>query len=404
MRTLAKERSARFGTMREVVEALWTVLGGRPAPVPGGVGAVASAPTEQAPVQITPPRVTPEALAPTESLSGPPVATGPAPAPARKPPWVLPVVMGVVVVAGAGAWAVKRATTHAAPQATASASASASTTAPPVSANPEAVRLYALGNETWRTDSDMAGFDAWQRAVQLDPELRQAQVRIAAYGWMYPDVNAAAAYEVARKCEGALDARDRALLDAVAPLHARPVDQAMVASATQRAVDAFPDDPGILYLRGITRGGPDPAASLPDYDHIIQIDPQFVHAYAYKARTLEGLGRRMEADATLVACNAANPAPTFCTSDAITALGESGRCAEAESMARRFVALRPSKPAGYNWLALALAARAAPPEAIEAAMDQTLARETPGTSELLSRTHREPCPGQDIVRKLHGST
>jgi eukaryotic-like serine/threonine-protein kinase len=380
MRTLAKERRTRFSTMREVVEALWAVLGGRPAPVSGGAAADAVAPTVAGPVALTPPKFTPEALAPTEALSGPPVSTGPTmkPPPARRS-LVLPLGLVLLVVASAAAWAVRRSRATAAPM-TATASASASAAPAPVSTNPEAARLYAEGSEIWRTDSDMAGISAWQAALKLDPDLCQANVQIAALGFTWPDLNPGGALEAARKCEKRLDARDRALLDAVAPLLATPVDRAGFLATTQRAVEAFPDDLECLYVRGCALSESDPAAATAVFDHVVQLDPRFVHAYSAKAQLLEQQGRLAEAQETLTACTAASPGSVLCGYVSVELLRASGKCGDIEALARRFVSARPSSPAGYSWLSIGLVGRGAPVEAVEAALEQQLQRATPGTT------------------------
>jgi tetratricopeptide (TPR) repeat protein len=295
--------------------------------------------------------------------------------------------IGLVVVAGVGAWAAKRAHATAAPQATiGSASGSASAAPAPVSSNAEAARLYAEGWETWRTDSNVEGIGAWQRAVKLDPELCPAQLRLALYALGLPDRTGPVAFEAARRCAPKLSERDRALLEVAAPLFAPRWDQSAFAATAAKIALAFPDDPEVQYARAEGLASSDPAAAVTAYDRVIQLDPKFVHAYVGKQAALARLGKTEEAERALRDCLAASPGAVFCAFAERHILLETGRCADTESVARAFIQDRPSNPAGYGWLADALLGRGAPQEAVEAALEQ--ARERYGPEALGEYTTR----------------
>jgi tetratricopeptide (TPR) repeat protein len=226
----------------------------------------------------------------------------------------------------------------------------------------------------------MQGIGAWQRAVKLDPDLCPAQLRIAIYGAAYPDVDAPVAFEAARGCAATLSDRDRALLDVAASLFAQAPSLAGLAAAVGKIAPSFPDDPELQYLRAIALSQSDPAAAVAAFDRVIQLDPKFVHAYSSKQLVLTRLGKTEEAEQAIVACLGANPGAVLCGFAELQILLGSGRCAEAESEARAFITNRPSNSAAYDWLSSALMARAAPEEAVEAALEQSQQRQVHGTT------------------------
>ncbi len=394
MRTLAKDRTARFSTMRAVVEALWPLLGARPAPLSGGDGALAAAPTEEVPTPpvspgaTTPPRFTPEALAPTAAQGLPAVATQTrlAPVPRRPRRW-LRVPLALLLVGIVGAWALRRkhpemaptvpvASAPEVPTNAVDATAAAPTASRSVSSNPEAARLYAEGNEVWRTDADGGGLMLWERALKLDPDLCEALVRVATL--TSGGRGQLVAFEKARRCADRLDDRSQALLTAFAPAFKGPAGQDELLATTKAAADAFPNDPFILYLRAVALTQSEPPAALELLDRITAIDPRFVHAYWLKASLLQQLGHGSEAERTIDACLAVSPGSGLCGLERGNRLRNEGRCREAEAFARETVSLRPSAPFGYLWLAQDLLARAAPREAAERATQQGLQLMPPG--------------------------
>jgi serine/threonine-protein kinase len=389
-RAMAKAKDARFPTMHGVVAALTQAIGA-PVPTPPSqpVGVDVTGKTAEAPAARTPGHVTPEALAPTVAA---PSASSPVVPPRRRRGIAL--MLGfVAILAGAG-WAARRARAVASAQGPV-ASATASAAPAPVSTNAEAARVYAEATETWRTDSMHDGARGWQHALQLDPGLCEAQVRIAALAEM-PD-GKWSAFEAANRCAGRLSARDRALLDAVAPEYATPVDAAEVAAAAERAVVAYPDDPEILYV-GALRSSREDDARVALLDRVIAVDPHFVPAYAVKAELLAGMGRDTDAAATLRACQIASPDSVRCTSAAYTMAIAAGRCADAETLARHFIAQHPSRSQGYEWLGRALLGEGAAREAIETAFEQGASRNpNADTTGGLARTLRTLTGGDFAV-------
>ncbi len=255
----------------------------------------------------------------------------------------------------------------------------------PVSSNDEARRIYEEATRTWQRDSHRNGIAGWERAVALDPDLCAAWLRLALFDETL-DAHRPERAERVRACKGRLSPEDQALSDLLPGLMADPPDGTSFEAAVQEAAARFPGSSEIAFVGelGAQRSGRRDAA-VAWANRAIAIDPRFAQAYARKAEALRTKGETELADEALRACIAAAPANVLCSYYLLASLELSGRCADAEQFARRFIEERPSSGAGYRWLARALVGTGAPREAAEEAEQQGEAREGDAASASVQR-------------------
>ena len=164
----------------------------------------------------------------------------------------------------------------------------------------EALELYRKALAEFRKGSGSPWFSMLMHAVELDPTLAEAHVRIAA-ALLY-HVNADVTREHYRKAmdlSGTLQEKDRVLLDAIEPLILQqPSDWAESIRRFSKAVEKFPNDAHFwFYLAMVTANFEDFGKSNEYLVRAIDLDPGFGNArsslalnVAYEGRF--GSGRR----------------------------------------------------------------------------------------------------------------
>jgi serine/threonine protein kinase len=134
---------------------------------------------------------------------------------------------------------------------------------PPRSSNPEAVRVYLEGLQADHDGRRKEAKQAYFRALELDPKLAPALLRVALRGLETND--SAPSDKIREYFRGALtyraslDERDQAWLDAWEPVMQRePSDQAETIRRLRAALQRFPKDPEIAAdLVGMICSSPD---------------------------------------------------------------------------------------------------------------------------------------------------
>ncbi|MEQ9317891.1 MAG: protein kinase [Polyangiaceae bacterium] len=345
-RTLAKDPALRFATITDAASALER----------------AHTPRRQS---FVPPVADPLlSLAPTQPV-------------VRARRWRLPLMMaGWLAVLGVGA-AFHRCTEAppAAPNAPSGATASSSPRAvtdleAPETTSPAALAAYQSYLTGYRSGS--RSLEELNRAIELDPELAVAHVRLAlrSYVWQ-PDtarIHAAKAISLRDR----LVPRDRAMLSMVEPLvMAQPADHAAWLVAATEATNAFPHDAELRWFQGWAYGmnrQVDQARRA--FREATELDPGFAWAWQFLAESNAKRGHVDEARGQVDACLEANPAADTCRLIRIVLQSTAGRCADVLEDIDRLLLAQPGDVPMLERRSFALVALGKPYEAAEA----TLAR------------------------------
>jgi len=352
-KTLAKTPRDRFACMEDVAEAIEPYL--------------TRASHEQLVVDSTEPPAPPS------------VST---PAPARRRRWLLPALALAVATGAAGAtvaWCrngpatVQDGSTSAPAISAASASVAASGVRLPRSAVPQAALAYDAALESLRDASLMSALTNLHRAVQLDPSLGAAHLRLAWLSATSGDLAAARAeLQLTRDLRGSLDDRDLALLEIVeAHALAQPPDPSAATRLAAAASSRWPADAELAFVLGryaLLAG--DTSVALAALDRALKLDPRFSLVWWARAIEAEDRGDIDGALAAYDACVALSPGAASCLRSRAVHAAQRGDCARVEHDARRLVGIEPNGPRAYEFLARALAALDRPVDAVRSALEQ----------------------------------
>ncbi|MEJ7732226.1 MAG: protein kinase [Polyangiaceae bacterium] len=295
-----------------------------------------------------------------------------------------------LAVLGAGGWLVWRreaagGTDQESPGSTSTASASgAATGAPdaapkptavtelpiPPSRSEEARTAYAAATRAIRDANGQAFEDQLRRAVQLDPEMAAAHLRLALIHVLYFGGDRSAAREPwsrAVSLRGTLSERDRLYLDALEPFVARqPPDRMETGRRLESLTQRFPADAELFDTLGFILAGWDDERSLGAFRRSIEIDPDFANSWQAIGYLHAASGRDEEALSALDRCLAVAPGSPDCLGERANFLGDRGRCAEMDATIRNALAANSGiMPNWHNLRVAALVALGRPEEVIE---------------------------------------
>ncbi|WP_394834946.1 protein kinase [Pendulispora rubella] len=218
--------------------------------------------------------------------------------------------------------------------------------------------LIAIRQATWEL-----AHAAFEKAAAADPMCPEVQLQRMMTGTPVLSVSQwREEFHHALSLRDAMSERDRALLDAYAPVVAsEPADYEEAARRFEVAASRFPRDVEILFLAGLARLviTPDPRAveyCLALTRQAIDIDPQDANAWEVKAKALMSLERYDEAMVALDTCLEIARGSTDCLYDRIHIHRLLGQCSAAATDARRWVANAPASKRAYFELASSLAA------------------------------------------------
>jgi serine/threonine-protein kinase len=329
----------------------------------------------------------------------------------------LAVVAGAVAIAAtalAARFVVTREPPPAAPAIDAATPAAASvyvlTDAPtPESQSVEARAAYRAGLQASRDGAAAQAFDAFQRAVTLDPTCAAAYVRLADMALGESDLGTARpALAKAMALRGTLPPRERDLLDVDEPLVLRtPPDMNEALRRVNAHIAAAPGDAEWRLMRAyVEMLGSDWRAAGADAHRARELDPQFGLAFLVEGFALDALGHDDEALATFDACVRAVGPQGTCLAQHAALLADRGDCdglaADAESM----IAAAPDVSVGYHYRRWALVAKGAPRETLAAATAQrtaTITASIRAVKDVLSRESDAMAFGDfdAVVRTAH---
>ncbi len=267
--------------------------------------------------------------------------------------------------------------------ATATAPASARPTAVtdlplPPSSNPEAIAAYRAAMQAYR---DASGPRVHlQRAVDLDPSLAAAHLRLATLHGTAETGAARDSYRRAVGLRASLTERDVALLDALQPFLGRdPADLAEWERRMTEIVSRWPLDADLLmqlvltyWVRGKFRD------TEPLLDRVLAIDAGNANAHHARAAAKMYAGEYDAAKTEFDECLRISPAAVSCMSRRVALLTTLGECAGVEADARRMIMAYPEWAYGYDVLARALAARGRPQPLVLETFRQAWARAPAG--------------------------
>jgi eukaryotic-like serine/threonine-protein kinase len=227
---------------------------------------------------------------------------------------------------------------------------------------------YQQALAAFRDGSFASSESSLNRALELDPLMAPAHLRLALGDGSHWAVDSARRhYQTARQLRGTLDDRDNELLDAAEPLLARdPSDAVEWERRMAHLGDAHLGDPEIAYYvatalseRGeITRG-------LNVLARALAADPDYLADAALKVELLSYVGDFTGALDLGATCASRS---SECAERRLSLLAALGRCEEVEREARDGVAAHPDTLDAYVLLADARAVKGASLEALSETM------------------------------------
>ncbi len=173
---------------------------------------------------------------------------------------------------------------------------------PPKTEHKEALAAYRQGLQGYR--SGERNLDALQRAVELDPTLAAAHMRLAVRRFSFePDAARAHATEAIRFAEK-LSVRDRRYLAMVQPMVlSQPRDAKTWLERANEAVEAFPEDAEFWFLRGwaLSANG-EKDAGRKAFRRATELDPAFAWAWQFLGESQAVAGDLTAAQASFDSC------------------------------------------------------------------------------------------------------
>jgi eukaryotic-like serine/threonine-protein kinase len=243
----------------------------------------------------------------------------------------------------------------------------------PTSGNQQAMAAYKSALQAFRDGSWQRARKHLEQAVEHDPSLAIAQLRLAmTYGGEEGLADLARkAFRAAAAGRHQLGARDVLLLDAYEPVMLRtPPAVDVQAERLAAASVAYPRDAEFAFLAAITKqllGDLDGA--LPFARRASALDAHYADGWQVLGIVQARLGRSEEAIEAFERCVDTSATAADCLVDLMVLHSLAGACDQVLRHARAMVA-RSGEFQAYHWLATALAATGAGDEAVGEALTQ----------------------------------
>jgi serine/threonine-protein kinase len=363
-RALAKKPADRFPDVRSFARALQAAIGASASLPPPASGTLATARTE---------------LAPT-------------PAPSRDRPRTRTArlaagAVAISVAASVVAWraTAQRSTTPSA--AAAAVTTAASDAAKPIvyaavvagsTASPAAQAAFRQGMRLWATARARDAGRAFDRALDVEPELASAHLaRALVSNVLADDLGDEARRHLAAAARGkdALTKRERALLEAVTPGFSDPPDWREEARRLDALAGGGPCDAQLLDLLACTLTKLDDyPAALRAFDREAACDTESTAVYSVQAQILELQGDEAGGRRVFAECVRRDPSSTECREGLLAMQAAAGQCSEMAAAARDYAAIVPDSATAYALRADAAVGTDEPVETIEALLKLKWAR------------------------------
>jgi len=247
----------------------------------------------------------------------------------------------------------------------------------PQSTNAAAIDDYKAGVQAYRDGKWRETVRLFSRAQKTDPSLAAAQLRGAWTTLLYGEANepGVTLLDLARNHRAALGPRDRAMLDAIAPLYLAPPAPKTSEPLVRAAIAASPNDAELHFLLGYVLGEVgDWSNAEAALDEALRRDPSFGAALNWKGMILQRQGKHAAAIAAWDRCVASSSNATACLRGRENVFEIDGQCARADGDLRMLLSLEENEPTWRRRLAKVLYALGKPREAVELALKQA---ETP---------------------------
>jgi tetratricopeptide (TPR) repeat protein/predicted Ser/Thr protein kinase len=233
----------------------------------------------------------------------------------------------------------------------------------PQSKSPEAVAAYAAAMQGIRDGNWGYVESHLERAIDLDPGMAVAQLRLAIVLYDTPRMGLARdAFGRALLGRASLSERDQVLLNAYEPLIYRdPPDRGELARRLRAATERYPRDAEMAAC--LSYAVREPEEILRAARRTVELDPQYADGWQMVGQSLFKLGRTQEALSALDRCVALSPATADCRAERGLLQASEGHCAEMDDNLRRAVS-SSNNGMWQDYRAAALFALGRPPEAI----------------------------------------
>jgi serine/threonine-protein kinase len=235
----------------------------------------------------------------------------------------------------------------------------------PKTSSPDAEAAYALAMQLFRDGSVNLAAISLNRALRFDSNFAAAHVHLAVLG-LGTRLEQRNHFLSATRLRSSLGERDLALLQiAEARLLGDRPDFEEARKRARVAAERFPDDPYIAMLHGDALFDLGRATeAYAENERALRLDPKFAYALVSRAAMMERSGDVEGALAAADRCVAISPSAGTCLRMRADIFDRRGSCDALEADARRMVSIEPEGYAAYSYLAMALVARGAPPEAV----------------------------------------
>ncbi|HTV26051.1 MAG TPA: protein kinase [Polyangiaceae bacterium] len=277
----------------------------------------------------------------------------------------------------------------------------------PQSKSPEALVAYRAALQGIR-DGNWGYVQAHlERALELDPGLAIAHLRLAMIRHHSPRMRPREQFAMAIAGRASMNEREQTLLHACEPLLYRdPPDPAEYVARLRVATERFPGDAELFGMLGWEQQD-NPEAMLEGSRRAVELDPQYADGWQGVGAALFKLGKTDEALAALDRCVALSPATADCSGQRGSLHGSEGRCAEMDEDFRRAVAISINGM-WQDGRAGALFALGGPPEAIIEVFRNKwaqLSEDEKGAAEHLDRSNLDIATGdfQSAERELQAA-
>ena len=240
---------------------------------------------------------------------------------------------------------------------------------------PAAAELHREGLKALRSANWKRATTLFEKAASIDPACPETQLRLTVIPrnrW-----SRARQMEQLRRTltvREKLGERDRLVLDAFTSLISPEVpDEGGATRLLDEGVRRFPEDAELRVLATLRHSGvamlPHELENLRAMVHrATEIDPLYADAWQLESHILCRLGRHDEEVRALDRCLELSPEAVDCMEDRSVDLRRTGRCSEAVTQARHWVASEGELPWAYRELAEALAGSGTSREQIEEAL------------------------------------
>jgi eukaryotic-like serine/threonine-protein kinase len=232
----------------------------------------------------------------------------------------------------------------------------------PSSPSAQAASAYAAGMQALHDDNWYLAQRSLSRAVELDPEMAEAQLKLAAVlgvdAWSSVDAREAFAKAVAMRSR--LSERDREFMSALAPLlQESPPDVPEATTRLEAATRRYPDDADLLAWLAYAELA-HPERAMEAASRALTLDRTDANAWEVRGRALASLGRMDEAIATFEECATISLETTDCLYWAGAVAEVEGRCSDAERLYRRSLNRDPRQGFLYLYVGEMLFAKGEP--------------------------------------------